>query len=99
MVFSALISDELVLLARVSFAGTSMIAPVVLSAVIFQKPPKSILILSAIALSYFVLSLLGWVPSGFAGLPTDAAMYLILIPATAILMLVHHFQNKNIHAA
>ncbi|MDX5339404.1 MAG: sodium:solute symporter family protein, partial [Cyclobacteriaceae bacterium] len=99
LVFSALISDELVLLARVSFAGTSMIAPVVLSAVIFQKPPKSILILSAIALSYFVLSLLEWVPTGFVGLPTDAAMYLILIPATAILMLVHHYQTKNIHAA
>ena len=99
LVFSSLISDELVLLARVSFAGTSMIAPVVLSAVIFKNPPKSILILSTFALGYFVLSLLGWVPAGFAGLPTDAAMYLILIPTSAALMLVHHSKNKKLHAA
>jgi solute:Na+ symporter, SSS family len=99
LVFSSLISDELVLLARVSFAGTSMIAPVVLGAVIFKNPPKSLLILSALALSYFVLSLLGLVPAGFIGLPTDAAMYLILIPATVILMLVHHYSSKTTHEA
>ncbi|TDQ13680.1 SSS family solute:Na+ symporter [Algoriphagus boseongensis] len=99
LVFSAMISDELVLLARVSFAGTSMIAPVVLGAVIFKNPPKSLLILSALALSYFVLSLLNWVPVGFTGLPTDAAMYLILIPTTAVLMLFHHFTSKTPHEA
>ena len=99
LVFSSLISDDLVLLARVSFAGTSMIAPVVLSAVIFKNSPKSILILSTLALGYFVLSLLGWVPAGFVGLPTDAAMYLILIPTSAALMLVHHSKNKKLHAA
>jgi solute:Na+ symporter, SSS family len=99
LVFSSLISDELVLLARVSFAGTSMIAPVVLGAVIFKNPPKSLLILSALALSYFVLSLLGLVPAGFVGLPTDAAMYLILIPATVILMLIHHYSSKTTHEA
>ena len=92
-------SDELVLLARVSFAGTSMIAPVVLGAVMFKNPPKSLLFLSALALLYFVLSLAELVPAGFAGLPTDAAMYLILIPATAVLMLIHHFSSKSSHEA
>ncbi|HSF55269.1 MAG TPA: hypothetical protein VLA71_16060, partial [Algoriphagus sp.] len=99
LVFSTYMSDELVLLARVSFAGTSMIAPVVLSAVIFKSPPKSLLIVSALALSYFVLSLLELVPAGFAGLPTDAAMYCILIPLTAILMIAHHFTQKTTHEA
>lgn len=99
LVFSTYMSDELVLLARVSFAGTSMIAPVVLSAVIFKSPPKSLLVVSALALSYFVLSLLELVPAGFAGLPTDAAMYCILIPLTAILMIAHHFTQKTTHEA
>lgn len=99
LVFSTYMSDELVLLARVSFAGTSMIAPVVLGAVMFKNPPKSLLFLSAFALVYFVLSLAELVPAGFAGLPTDAAMYLILIPATAVLMLIHHFSSKSSHEA
>ncbi|OOG74294.1 sodium:solute symporter family protein [Algoriphagus sp. A40] len=99
LVFSTYMSDELVLLARVSFAGTSMIAPVVLGAVIFKNPPKSLLVVSALALGYFVLSLLKLVPAGFAGLETDAAMYCILIPVTAVLMLAHHFTQKSTHEA
>lgn len=99
LVFSTYMSDELVLLARVSFAGTSMIAPVVLGAVIFKNPPKSLLVVSALALGYFVLSLLELVPAGFAGLPTDAAMYCVLIPLTALLMIAHHFTQKTSHAA
>lgn len=99
LIFSAIISDELVMLARVSFAGTSMIAPVVLGAVIFKRPPRSLVILSTLALSYFVLSLLEVVPAGFGGLATDAAMYVILIPATIILMLIHHFSSKSSHEA
>jgi SSS family solute:Na+ symporter len=43
--------------------------------------------------------LLELVPAGFAGLPTDAAMYCILIPVTAILMIVHHFTQKTTHDA
>lgn len=99
LVFSTYMSDELVLLARVSFAGTSMIAPVVLGAVIFKNPPKSLLVVSTLALSYFVLSLVELVPAGFAGLPTDAAMYCILIPVSAILMIAHHFTQKTTYEA
>jgi solute:Na+ symporter, SSS family len=99
LVFSTYMSDELVLLARVSFAGTSMIAPVVLGAVIFKNPPKSLLVVSTLALGYFVLSLLEWVPAGFAGLPTDAAMYCILIPVSAIVMIAHYFTQKSTHEA
>lgn len=99
LVFSTYMSDELVLLARVSFAGTSMIAPVVLGAVIFKNPPKSLLVVSTLALGYFVLTLLEWVPAGFAGLPTDAAMYCILIPVSAIVMIAHHFTQKSTNEA
>lgn len=99
LVFSTYMSNELVLLARVSFAGTSMIAPAVLGAVIFKNPPKSLLVLSGLALIYFVLSLAELVPAGFAGLPTDAAMYAILIPGSALLMLTHYFTEKRSYEA
>ncbi len=99
LVFSTYMSDELVLLARVSFTGTSMIAPVVLGAVIFKNPPKSLLVLSSIALGYFVLSLAGFVPDRFGELPLDFVMYCVLFVLTLILMLSHHFTQKTTHAA
>jgi SSS family solute:Na+ symporter len=99
LVFSTYMSDELVLLARVSFTGTSMIAPVVLGAVIFKNPPKSLLILSSFALGYFVLSLAGFVPDSFGELPLDYVMYCVLFVLTLILMLSHHFTQKTTHAA
>jgi SSS family solute:Na+ symporter len=89
-------SDELVLLARVSFTGTSMIAPVVLGAVIFKHPPKSLLILSSFALGYFILSLLGIVPDKIAGQSLDFVMYGILALITSVLMIRHHFTQKTL---
>lgn len=97
LIFSTYMSDELVLLARVSFTGTSMIAPVVLGAVIFRHPPKGLLILSSLALVYFTLSLLGVVPDKIFGQALDFVMYLILAVATAGLMLNHHFNQKKLH--
>lgn len=99
LVFSTYMSDELVLLARVSFTGTSMIAPVVLGAVIFKNPPKSLIVLSSLALGYFVLSLPGFMPDRFFDLPLDYVMYCILFVLTLILMLSHHFTQKTTHAA
>jgi len=99
LVFSTYMSDELVLLARVSFTGTSMIAPVVLGAVIFKNPPKSLLVISSIALGYFVLSLAGFVPDRFGEFPLDFVMYCVLFVLTLILMLSHHFTQKTTHAA
>lgn len=99
LVFSTYMSDELVLLARVSFTGTSMIAPVVLGAVIFKNPPKSLIVLSSLALGYFVLSLAGFVPDRFGDLPLDFVMYCVLFVLTLILMLSHHFSQKTTHAA
>jgi solute:Na+ symporter, SSS family len=99
LVFSTYMSDELVLLARVSFTGTSMIAPVVLGAVLFKNPPKSLIILSSFALGYFVLSLLEWVPSKIGTLPLDFTMYCVLFILTTLLMLVHHYSQKSSHAA
>jgi SSS family solute:Na+ symporter len=98
LVFSTYMSDELVLLARVSFTGTSMIAPVVLGAVIFSKPPKSLIVLSTLALATFIGSLLEIVPEKIAGQPIDYLMYGILFILTTIIMITHSQSQKKQHA-
>jgi SSS family solute:Na+ symporter len=64
MIFSILASDQLVMLARVSFAGTSMLAPMILTGVLSKKVMgNEIIVATALVLLTFVLSLLGIVPS------------------------------------
>ena len=64
MIFSILASDQLVMLARVSFAGTAMLAPMILTGVLTKKTMgNEIIIATALALTAFVLSLLGVLPS------------------------------------
>jgi SSS family solute:Na+ symporter len=99
LIFSTYMTDELVLLARVSFTGTSMIAPVVLGAVIFKNPPKGLLLISSLGLGYFILSLVEIVPNQLLGQPLDIVMYGILALATTILMLKHHFTQKTYNEA
>jgi SSS family solute:Na+ symporter len=95
LVFSTYMSDELVLLARVSFAGTSMIAPVVLGAVIFSKPPKALIGISAFALTFFILSIVGIVPDRYFDLPLDFVMYIILFVFTSAIMISHSKTQKK----
>jgi SSS family solute:Na+ symporter len=99
LLFSTYMSDQLVLLARVSFTGTSMVAPVVLGAVIFKHPPKGLLVISSVALGYFILSLIGIVPDKILGQALDFVMYGILTLFTSGLMVIHHFKQKNTHEA
>lgn len=80
LVFSTLMSDELALLARVSFTGTAMMAPVVLMAVIRKsRPPKEIIVISFLAFITYILSLAGVVPDQVGGLRLDLSLYLFLI--------------------
>jgi SSS family solute:Na+ symporter len=72
LIFSILSSDQLVLLARVSFAGTSLMAPMVLSAVFFKKKPgKEIIVFTFLGLSIFLLSLLKVIPEIIYGIRMD----------------------------
>lgn len=95
LIFSTYMTDELVLLARVSFTGTSMIAPVVLGAVIFKNPPKELLLISSLSLGYFILSLMEIVPNQLLSQPLDIMIYGILALVTTVLMLKHHFTQKT----
>ncbi len=72
LIFSVLSSDQLVLLARVSFAGTSLMAPMVLSAVFFDKKPgKELIIFTFFGLSIFLLSLLKVIPDNIFNIRLD----------------------------
>jgi solute:Na+ symporter, SSS family len=78
-VFSLVSSDELVMLARVSFAGTAMISPVIIMAVFFRKKATRIILwTSAVAVTILILSMIGWVPSVIFGIQTDLLLYIIL---------------------
>jgi SSS family solute:Na+ symporter len=80
MVFSTLMSDELALLARVSFTGTAMMAPIVLMAVISRaKPHREVILISFLAFSTYLLSLAGVVPDHVGALRLDLALYLFLV--------------------
>ena len=90
LVFSTLMSDELALLARVSFTGTAMMAPVVLMAVIRKsKPPKAIIVISFLAFVTYILSLADVVPDQLGGLRLDLSLYLFLIISSITISLIN----------
>lgn len=85
MLFSVIISDELVLLARVSFAGTSMLTPVILIGVISKKAPgKELMVVSTVALFVFLFSVFEIIPESISGIRVDLALYVILFVTTLI---------------
>ena len=85
MIFSVLMSDELVLLARVSFAGTSMVAPVILVGILSKtQPGKELIFVSAVALVLFLISLTDLFPAVIGGLRMDLALHGFLAVSTLI---------------
>lgn len=81
-------TDQLVMLARVSFAGTAMIAPMVVVAVLDrQKQGMSIPLMSLAALSAFLLSTLGIFPASVTGFRTDLVILLTLAALSALVAL------------
>lgn len=85
LVFSLMSSDELVLLARTSFAGTSLLAPMIFAGVFYPRAQKLTFIpaVTLIALLVFIASMMGWMPSKLFGIRMD----LILLTVLAIFTL------------
>ncbi len=89
LVFSVLSSDQLVLLARVSFAGTSIMAPMVLSAVFLRnRPGPELIYLTFAGLAIFILSLLNVIPDQAAGVRMDLLILVVLFAAALLSALV-----------
>ena len=84
LVFSLLSSDQLVLLARVSFAGTAMMGPLVILG-IFSRKPQGIfmIVMSGIGLLLFIFSQAGVLPGTVGPLRMDLFL-MILFTASAL---------------
>ena len=82
--FSLMMHDELALLARVSFTGTSMMAPLVLGAILVNKPPRWLGWPSFFSIIIFLVSLLGWIPGDFLGWRLDILLYVFLLITSII---------------
>jgi len=79
LVFSLLSSDQLVLLARVSFAGTAMMGPLVILGV-FSKNPQGIfmIIMSGLSLLVFIGSQAGIIPQNIGPWRIDLVLMIVL---------------------
>ncbi len=89
MVFASLMGDQLALLARVSFTGTSMMAPVILAGVLSKKKPgKELIVISFIALTIFLASTAKIIPAVVGPLNMDIALYIFIACATGISLLI-----------
>jgi len=79
LAFSIIASDQLVLLARVSFAGTAMAGPMILSAVVLSRPPSKIIVgASLVGLVLFILSLLEIIPEQVGPVRMDLGLIVVL---------------------
>ena len=80
LIFALLSSDQLVLLARASFAGTSLLAPMIFTG-IFSKRAAAypwIPALTGIAIATLVASQLGLVPGALWGMRLDLLLLIVL---------------------
>lgn len=94
LVFSILSSNQLVLLARVSFAGTSLMAPMIFAAILSSKPPGfEIVILTFVGLLLFIGSLFGLLPAVIVGLRIETFLLLCL----SLVVLISLFYRRTIN--
>lgn len=98
LVFSVLSSDQLVLLARVSFAGTSLMAPMVFYGILSNdKPRKEIIFFTGAGLVVFILSLLGALPSDVLNMRMDLFLLLSLGIITILSLIIRKiYKVKNV---
>ncbi|HEX9635968.1 MAG TPA: sodium:solute symporter family protein, partial [Acidobacteriota bacterium] len=79
LVFAIVSSDQLVLLARVSFAGTALLGPLILVAVLAPGPVGTELLVATIAaLLVFLTHLADWIPDRIGPLRLDLLLLLAL---------------------
>ena len=86
LIFALLTSDQLAILARTSFAGTALMAPMILVG-IFHKEPVRLKFLPYVTLGailVFVVSLLGGLPSKVAGIRMDLCLLLLVTVAALV---------------
>lgn len=90
-VFALLTNDQLVSLARTSFAGTSLLAPMIFVGIFFDQAEKLKLlpIITLLGLLIFIGSLFGLVPNTVLGLRMDLSLMIVLAGAALVLVLLN----------
>ncbi|MCF6333990.1 MAG: hypothetical protein L3J11_11965 [Draconibacterium sp.] len=99
MIFASLMGDQIALLARVSFTGTSLFAPVVLAAVAMKsRPGKELIVISMIALLAFIGSQAGLIPSKIGVIQLDILLYIFISGSTLLSVVIRTQIAKSIPA-
>jgi SSS family solute:Na+ symporter len=92
LIFSLLSSDQLVLLARVSFAGTALMGPLVILGIFSRKPMGLLMIVaSAVALLTFILSQAGLITATVGPLRMDL---FLMIGLTCLALANYLIRNR-----
>lgn len=89
LVFSTFMGNELALLAKVSFTGTSMISPIVFGSLRYRKPPILLVYLSAAAFLTFLLAMLGVLPNTIGTWQLDILLYAFLAFTTLLIFVLN----------
>ncbi|THH41709.1 sodium:solute symporter family protein [Neolewinella litorea] len=90
LAFSIVSSDQLALLARTSFAGTSLLAPLIFTAIFTRRGTggRFLPLITLVAILLFVGSLLGLVPENIGPLRLDLLLLIALALCALLLALV-----------
>ncbi len=100
LIVSLVSNTHIVLLARTSFAGSSLLAPMILSAVFFPKQISyAIPILTGFGLMTFLASIFGLIDNMLWGLRMDLLTFLMVSFGTIIALILNRYNlinfNKN----
>ena len=91
--FSLLASNELVLLARTSFTGTALMAPMIFTALFSTRKLKMVMpLFTLLAMLLFIGSLLNIIPNMVLGLRLDLMLMLLL---AFLGLFTYHFSPKG----
>jgi SSS family solute:Na+ symporter len=92
LIFSELIKDQIALLARVSFAGTALMGPMILLGILSdRKVPTLIIWSSFIGLVVFLLSLGGIMANSIIGIRLDLFLFICL----SIIAIISYLMGKK----
>ncbi len=85
LIFSLFSSDQLVLLARTSFAGTALMGPMIISGIFSEKKMGPVVpTVTLLAMALFVGSLLGLIPNSLWGIRLDITLFVLLLATASI---------------
>ncbi|SHK00483.1 sodium:solute symporter family protein [Pseudozobellia thermophila] len=95
LVFSIVSTEHLVLLARTSFTGTAMMAPMILVGILSSKKLSLLMPIATLcALAFFILSKLGVGPGQIGILQTEIVLFLALGVAAFLELVVFRSSRK-----